>query len=369
MNCISINYKNAPIEIREKVAFSKEIQIDFLNSVSEFCVLLCTCNRTEVYFTQTNDDKIIKLLEKYGDFPIGTLSRYLRIYHDEKAIEHLFRVCCGIESMVLGEDEILGQIKSAFEFSKQHIEMGYELNVIFRSAVTCAKKIKTCTKLSKTSVSVATLVANKIASLKSKDKKIKVLLIGSTGKIGNSLLKNLLSYENIDIILTLRNHNREFENARLNAFKTIDYRERKQYYSKVDCIVSATTSPHFTVTYDDLCDNYSKNLTLIDIAVPPDIDKSCEKLSGIIFYDIDYFNILAKENNDKKLNSVISAEEIIQQSIDDLKKEMAFHFFLPKLQMIKKSNITLEQMLFKVKAQCSSDDFINFINILELFGG
>lgn len=143
------------------------------------------------------------------------------------------------------------------------------------------KRIKTETVLSKTSVSMATLAANEVARL---GENVSVMVIGATGKIGTSLVKNLVSHKNISIITTLRNHNNDLTYR--NDVSAVEYNDRYKYIDKVDCLISATSSPHYTITYYDLqkCLKENKNRLFIDLAVPPDIDREIEKyqVSGLL---------------------------------------------------------------------------------------
>ena len=294
MYCISVNYKNSDVNIRKKLAFSENVQKEFLTelingkTVSE-CVILCTCNRTELYFCGNEDslNTVQNLLSNYSGIEYDLLKKHLYLFYSDKAVMHLFRVVSGIESMVIGEDEILGQIKLAYTMAKDLGMTGYELNMTFQSAMACAKKIKTQTALSKTSVSTATLAGNEIAHFKDK---VNVLVIGATGKIGTVLVKNLLSHKNVSVIATSRKHSAESVQTKANI-TIANYADRYSYMDSADCVVSATASPHYTVTYYDLKKNIKtdKPRLFIDLAVPPDIDGSVAGIKGLKLIGIDYF--------------------------------------------------------------------------------
>lgn len=206
MYCISINHKNSDLKIRKQFAFSEDTQKALLNClvtsgcINE-CLIVCTCNRMELYFVG-NENAVSfakNTLAEYSGFEVSRLSKQIFLFYDDKAISHLYNVVSGIDSMVIGEDEILGQIKRAYAFAQRCKTTGYELNTVFQAAIACAKRIKTETALSKTSVSMATLAANEVARL---GENVSVMVIGATGKIGTSLVKNLVSHKNISIITT-----------------------------------------------------------------------------------------------------------------------------------------------------------------------
>lgn len=375
MYCISVNYKNSDVNIRKKLAFSESVQKDFLaefitdENVSE-CLIVCTCNRTELYFCGNEQSVSIaeNLLSRYCGIDCDLLKKHLYLFYADKAVCHLFRVASGIESMVIGEDEILGQIKLAYTSAKDMGMTGYELNMTFQSAMACAKKIKTQTALSKTSVSTATLAGNEIAHFKDR---VNVLVIGATGKIGTTLVKNLLSYKNVTVTATSRKHKAQTVQNR-QSIAIADYADRYSYIDSADCVVSATASPHYTITYYDLKQSIKtdKPRLFIDLAVPPDIDSTVEQIKDLRLIGIDYFEKLAKGNNELKLDSVESAKEIIREECDVLKKDIAFHNFLPYMQTVKNklSENSLEEIIYKFKANLPSDEFIKILDAFKSCG-
>lgn len=307
-------------------------------------------------------------LAEYSGFEVSRLSKQIFLFYDDKAVSHLYNVVSGIDSMVIGEDEILGQIKRAYAFAQRCKTTGYELNIVFQAAIACAKRIKTETVLSKTSVSMATLAANEVARL---GENVSVMVIGATGKIGTSLVKNLVSHKNISIITTLRNHNNDLTYR--NDVSAVEYNDRYKYINEVDCLISATSSPHYTITYYDLqkCLKENKNRLFIDLAVPPDIDREIEKISSIRLVDLDYFKTLAKENNSLKLSSIDEAKKIIEEEIEVLKKDMLFHSFLPYIDAVKMKlkEKSFEELLYKLREELSAEEFEKILNVYKTFGG
>lgn len=376
MFCTSINYKNANAEVRKKFAFSPNIQRKFMSelinesNISQ-CVILCTCNRTEIYFCGSTSapECVDKLLIKYGSIKEELISTIKMFFQDENAINHLFKVASGIDSMVIGEDEILRQTKNAYITAKELGVVSYELNMIFQSAFACAKKIKTETALSKTSVSIASLAANEAVKL---GENINVLLIGSTGKTGMTVLKNLISHKKLNITVTLRNHNSDItviSNSNINA---IDYTNRYNYIDNADCIISATSSPHYTITMHELKQklNRNKKHMFIDLAVPPDIDRNIKNIDGVTLIGIDYFEKIAESNNILKYSSVESAKEIISTDIDLLKKELYFHDFLPYINSVKKEiqSKSFENIVYKLKSELKAEQFSEVLKVLKSYG-
>lgn len=373
MYCISISHKSAGTDIRKKFSFSKDIQKAFAeNLISsgdvQECVTLCTCNRTEIYFCGNNNSirSVRKMLSEYSGLSEPDFVQYIRIYTGDNALKHLFRVSCGIESMVIGEDEILGQLKDAYKLAFENHTVSHILNIIFQSAVTCAKRIKTDTELSKTSVSIATLASNEAFRFCENPD---ILIIGATGKTGSTVLKNLVSHKNVNVTATIRERNTIFS---VSGIRTVNYRDRYKYVRESDCIISATSSPHYTITADRMTDFISdgRKRMFIDLAVPPDIDESISGYNNITLIGIDYFKKLAENNNNIKRDSVECSEQIISEEIENLKKRLALHEFLPELENIKKklSGTDFEDLIYKMKAGLDSESFMNILEFFRNYG-
>lgn len=161
--CVSINYKLCGEDFRSKFAFGEDEKAEPIKAMSlSEPVLLCTCSRTELYFFGSAEIGTAAL-SRFSEISAAELTPRVMIFSGRKAVKHLFRVACGIDSMVIGEDEILGQVKKAYTFSAERTALSAECNMIFQSAVAATKKIKTETALSKTSVSTATLAAKSAA--------------------------------------------------------------------------------------------------------------------------------------------------------------------------------------------------------------
>ena len=269
MKCISISFKTAPEDIRNKFAFTNSEKKDFLSQLSEFitdakCVILGTCNRTEIYVESHNGVFSIleNLLSRKTKLSISEIRKYARYYEEESAIEHIFKVTCGLDSMILGENEILSQVKQTYLESLQEKRTGYELNITFLSALSCAKKIKTQTEIAKSAISFATLTCNEIKNFIQENNitSPSILIIGGSGKIGSSIIKNILNKDfNAKIYVTQRSHGNTVDFT--DKVEVLDYTKRFEYLKNVDIVISATKSPHYTINYEDTSVSYT-HLTL-----------------------------------------------------------------------------------------------------------
>ncbi|MCI8417515.1 MAG: glutamyl-tRNA reductase [Lachnospiraceae bacterium] len=347
---ISISHKNAPLSVRNLFAFTKDQQVHLMRALVQEggaaeSVVISTCNRTEIYtYTPPGEEGhafsrmqelILREAEAWREEHI---TDYLRFYQDGKAIHHLFWVAAGLDSMVVGEDQILGQVKRAQEQAMEAGTAGKYMNTFFRYAITGAKRVKTETELSRTSVSTATLALKageeRLGSLEGK----RVMVMGGTGQIGGIVLKNLYSMKGVHIYSTLRNVSLSHEcHAKNKSALVIEYKERYQYLNEMDVIISATASPHYTLTYDKTAQQLrqKKPRVFVDLAVPPDIDGRIGDLPYTWLYNVDDFARLARENNVMKEQAAQEAGGILEEYEQDFGRWLVFQQSAPILEEVK----------------------------------
>lgn len=371
--CISITHKQAPAEVRRAFAFDGEAQRAFLREGircgADGVVLVSTCNRVEVYVSGKEDmmNRTERLLAKNDQEQCRMLRRYCREYHGADAVRHLFHVCAGLDSMVIGEDEILGQIREAYKCAEEEQAADFYIHTVFQRAIECAKRVKTDTCLSKSSVSIATLAASEITHFCGAPT---VLLIGLTGQMGGLIAKDLAGRQGIRIFATVRQHSQAgasgwklsagaAQNPDTNLY-LIPYDDRYAYLEQADAVVSATKSPHYTLTYEACRQSMhtGKKRLFLDIAVPNDIDPDIGQLSGAVLKGIDYFQTLAQKNNEKKQAGVLAAENIIEEHLNETMKVLAFHDFLPKLGAMNDifEHMSARQLFFALKDAASDEE-------------
>lgn len=348
ISLIGISHHHTPLAVRELFAFPAERQQELMKEmiargIAEECVIISTCNRTEVYiytacpggnFTELQD----LVLEFAGAQDVENIGDYIRFYNGSKAVRHLFHVASGLESMVMGEDQILGQVKRTHDQARETGTCGVYLNTLFRYAVTAAKKVKTETDLSRTSVSTATMAIKAaeqgLGTLHGK----KVMIIGASGKIGSTVLKNLQCIDGAEVYITSRNMGQAGEDHHHKiTYRVMEYEKRYELVNEMDAIISATSSPHYTLTYSKMAEKLvtEKPRVLVDLAVPIDIEAKVEKLPGIMRYDIDDFQELARTNNEKKQHEVVAADQILDEVQMDFERWMVFQLALPDMASFK----------------------------------
>lgn len=383
MYCISVSHKKAPVSVREKFAFSMEEKKELLKRLTaspeiDGAVVLCTCNRSEFYVSGSK--KAISILQNavadLKQIRLEELLQYLNIYSEEQTVAHVYKVCCGFDSMVLGEDEILGQVKDAYQMTLEEKAANYEINVIFQKAITCAKKTKTDTNLSRTPVSVATLVANEVFHFEKEGQEAqekKVLIMGVTGKIGSTIAKNILSKSGIEVYGTVRSHKSDLTfQWKSSHIHLVDYADRYQYMEDADIVISATSSPHYTVVGEKLEKvlKTNKKRLFIDVAVPIDIDPMVGEIEGVTLYDIDFFDKLSKTNNQMKLKELDAAREIMNAELDECKRELLFHPCFQKMGQWKEifQAYSLDTILYRIRDHVSSEELKVVLNVMDHIG-
>lgn len=303
MQCFYLDHERAGIAVREKYAFSAGVRAALCAALAAGgCVPLVTCNRTELYFGGCAE-QARRALSAFCDPAPFTLC-------GEGAERRLFLLAAGLLSMLVGEDEVLGQLRDSYEFARLRGATA-GLDAAFQAALSCGKRVRAETGISSFACSVATLAANAVFSFGAKQ----VLMVGATGKIGGAVLKNLLS-AGVLVTATARSH--DFS-AQAEGVLSVPYAERYARLRQADCVVCCTASPHLVLGLDGLKAAFAdgKPRLLIDLAVPPDIDPRAAELPGVRLIDIDGFRAAAAENNQKKREAAVRAAALAEEWLLD----------------------------------------------------
>lgn len=319
---VGVNHNDTPIHIRENVSFTDTQKIEGINflldnGISEV-VVLSTCNRSEIYIYSDDILKKIEIVKDFYEdfFNVDNIKKYLFCKTGQDTIEHVFRVSAGLDSIVLGEDQILGQVKDAHEFSKQLGASKKVFNKLFREAITASKNIKTTTKISHQPISISYIgikcLKDRLGSLEGKN----ALVIG-IGKMSKLAMKHLEEEKLNSIYVTNRSYEKlqDIQDEYKNLIP-IKYEERYSVLEKVDVVISATASPHTVIKKENM-PNLSNTLIMMDIALPRDIDKNIDTLENIEVYDIDDLKKISDENDKKRRELACTGELLIDEKIDE----------------------------------------------------
>lgn len=394
---LSISHKTARASLRGRFVFDSEQTKDILKQLTEpdgqqenagieEAVLISTCNRTELYCSGTPENQnFIRMqhvllaaagIEKNSETHMAALDAFRR-FSDKNAIHHLFCVAAGLDSAVLGEDQILGQVRNAYFLA---MESGYTkttFHCLFQSAITAAKRMKTDTILSKSSISTAGL-ALKTAMDCQQDLPVKnVMIIGASGKIGSIVLKDALDFQGLNIFITARHELPHPLHGQDMRYTVIPYEKRYEYMPDMDIVISATASPHYTVMKEHfLAQNPPvKKRVFFDLAVPADIEPEMSQVPETVCYSMEDMQELARQNNAAKLEALPKAKAILSKYEEQFVKNRAFGEALPAIVALsERAQETLGQesayslvhkFVCQAKKNCDADEFVQFTKILN----
>jgi glutamyl-tRNA reductase len=300
---VGMDHRWAPLEIREKAAFiSRTIKegIAALTAHSEVAeaVILSTCNRSEIYAASESAEKAAAILK---DFYISEKTpeaeTYLFAYRGIEAVRHLFRVVSGLDSMILGEDQILGQAKDALEQAQRCRGAGKFLTKAFREAITFSKKIKTVYKISETPLSLSSTAVKHIKRLFPEDYADKKVMIIGSGKMGRLALQYMDAEGFRRVYMTNRTYHPAPEYEKVyhgGGVTVVPYPKRYDVMGEMDVVISATASPHRVIKQADFPAR-TKPVVLIDLALPRDIDRALADDAQVALITIDDFNHIIDE--------------------------------------------------------------------------
>jgi len=314
------------IEIREKLSIIPKRQercLEALLNICEEAVILSTCNRTEIYFKSTDEDIINKIFKTLNWDE--TLIKYVVNYKGEKAIEHLMEVVCGFDSLLLGEDQILGQVRDAYEMSKALKSNKKQLQRLFESAIACGKQFRTKSKISEIPVSSSSMVVKKAI-----DRGHKNFMILGYGAVGELTSKYILEGQ-IDLLyIAVRDDSKvNIEDPRVKIIPFIDI---NKYYKDVDCVISCTSAPHTVIHLNELP---NKSLLLFDLAVPRDIEQEVNENPLYEVYDIDMLGDIHDINYKRRKSSMKNNRFIVDKAIKEYIEWKAIEELSPFIKRIK----------------------------------
>ena len=289
--------KNVDINIRERlaIALSKQSKaVKELNKLYEEVVIISTCNRTEIYISGClGSEKEIRKIFEVLDWDISLL-KYTFYLEGISVAKHLLEVVCGFHSKILGEDQILGQVKLAYELSLEHKAIHTKLLRLFQEAISCGKKFRTKSKLYEIPVSASSIAVNEVEKFGASS----VMILGY-GAIGSLVVKYALGSKFNKVFIVVRNKNK-VPDLKDNRVKVLDFNEYKDVINEVDAVISCTSASHIVIK-DDYIKKYGKEIMLIDLALPRDIDETLSKNKRVTLLDIDTISKLDGDN--KKLRS------------------------------------------------------------------
>lgn len=329
---LGLNHKNTPIEIRERLAFSPKRVIEALsqltknngstNSEVPETVILSTCNRVEIYAVRNDAElaagKIKSFLSDFHQIHPKDFEGYLYTLSNRSAIEHLFCVTSGINSMVMGESQIQGQVKEAFELAQQSGTAGVLLSTLFGSALRVGKRARTETEISKHFLSISGAAVNLVRTAFPDISDLNILIIG-IGEMSLIAIKTLfqLGAQNVTII----NRSQERTKNVQGKFhvRALGFDRLQESLGEADVVICSTGAPHAVLTLEamkNVLKKYGERCRLIiDIAVPRDVEPEIGKLPNIQLYNIDQLETQIEENLERRCSEINRVQDIINEEV------------------------------------------------------
>lgn len=328
--CIGLNYRTTPVEVRERIAFAEAHLPGALQSVRELPgiaegVVLSTCNRVEIYAAHDLDDpgaghdalrRYLVVHFQLTEPEAEALVLY-HLNHDEAA-RHLFRVVSGLDSMVLGETEIFGQVKQAYKTAHEHGATRRSLNKLFQHAFRVGKRVRNETAIQRGSTSVGSVavdLAEKVHDLR----ECRVMLVGA-GEMSRTCAQSLMSRGASSVIVSNRSHDRAVELAAEMGGQAIRFDEWESRLTEVDVLISSTSAPHFVIKTAAIeavmKERRWRPLLVIDIAVPRDVEPTVNEVEGVYLYDIDALQAIADEGRRERERQLSLCEQIIEEHLE-----------------------------------------------------
>jgi len=322
---IGLSHRTSPVTVRERFAFAEGAIPPALEAMKshglvEEAVIVSTCNRVELYaWTPQPAEIALRELQSFllqHHHYTESLNGELYALPEPLSLEHLFKVACGLDSMVLGETEILGQLKKAYDLALQHKHTGGKLNKAFQNAFNVAKKIRTETNIQRGSVSVGSVAVELAEKIFTNLKERNVMVIGA-GDTSEKTARSLLSRGARSIIVT----NRSIEKAEALAAelggRAVGFDQWATEFENIDIVISSTSAPHYVLDRAKLIPlmklRKNRPLLLVDIAVPRDIDPEVNLLDHVYLFNIDDLQQMAENYLQQRREEIAKCEAIIKQ--------------------------------------------------------
>ncbi|KGX93462.1 glutamyl-tRNA reductase [Pontibacillus halophilus JSM 076056 = DSM 19796] len=356
---VGVNYKTAPVEIREKLTFSEERLVDAMSSLNEQKsvlenVIISTCNRTEIYAVvdqlHTGRYYIKQFLANWFNVDKDEFTPFLSIYENDGAMEHLFRVISGLDSMVLGETQILGQMKQSFLKAQESNTTGTMFNQLFKQAVTLAKRGHKETEIGENAVSVS-YAAVELSKKIFGDLSNKHVVIYGAGKMGELAAQNLHGSGVKHVTVVNRTLSKAVQLAEKFQGTPRTTEELPSVLESADILISSTGADDYVITKDQLASVTKKRkgrpLFLVDIAVPRDLDPAIDDLESVFLYDIDDLQGIVDANLAARQEAAEQVEIMIEAEIVSFKEWLQTIGVVPVISALRNKALSIQSETMK----------------------
>ncbi|MFB0524275.1 MAG: glutamyl-tRNA reductase [Phycisphaerae bacterium] len=327
---VGLNYKSAPIEIREKLAFDAAQTSRALRQLkdrfreAEF-VILSTCNRVELYCASKRvegvaAEDLVKFLAEFHNFPLQEFQGFLYTYNNEDSVRHLLTVASSLDSMVVGEAQIIGQVKESYRLACTAKSTGKILNHLFHCAFATSKKVHANTSISSRRVSIAGIAVELAMQLFADISAAKVVVIGA-GEMGELLVRNLLHVGCKNITVVNRCYEHGLSVARHYGVEAREWEELTEQLTDANIVIGSAATQDYLFNKDSfkkiMANRRQKGLLIIDIAVPRNFDTSINEIENVYVYSIDELSEVAEQNRKAREQDIAKGMQIVSANLTD----------------------------------------------------
>lgn len=344
---VGLSHKTAPVEVRERLAFSDTRLGPVLEQLLKYPhiqegVILSTCNRTEIYATAQDPraglEDIKEFIRSHIHITEEEFEKYFFVLMHQDALMHLFRVASGLDSLVIGEGQIMAQVKTAHAMGLAAGSCKKVLNNHYRQAISAGKRVRTETEIGRKAVSTSS-AAIELAKRDLKTLEDKFVLLVGAGKIGEVTLKHLSSTKVGRLGIMNRSEAKAQELADQYGGEALPYSVLFKALTEADLAIVGTASPHYLITPDNFAAfvnlREKKHLTLIDISVPRNIDPEVGKIEGVTLYDIDDLSLVVESNLKERHRLLSQAEQILGEEIEKATQWMRSLSVVPTITLLR----------------------------------
>jgi glutamyl-tRNA reductase len=344
---VGLNHRTAPVEVREKLSFPSHTLKGALRRLKSYpviegCIILSTCNRTEIYAATLEMDEGINaiwdFLSRWSGVNKSEIKNFTYCHTLYDMIRHTFRVASGLDSMMLGETQILGQLRSAYLDAVEYEATNRVINTLFQLALTVGKRVRTETGIDRNAVSIS-YAAVELAKQHLGDLNKRQVLIVGAGKMSELTARHLVDNGISGVIVS----NRSFERAEALAAqfggRAVNFDELYKYMESADIVISCTAASHNVIKAEEMQQVMDKRkgrkIFMIDIAVPRDIETEVGELGGVTLYDIDDLKSVVDHNLTERRHAANKAELIIEEELEKFMKWHGTQFVIPTVTTLK----------------------------------
>jgi glutamyl-tRNA reductase len=324
---VGLNHRTAEVDVRQQASFGAEQLPEGLKRLSTFpkileSMIVSTCNRVEILscVEQHSEgiDMIESFLSEYSRIPLPQLQDKLYRYSDEQAVRHIFRVASSLDSMVLGEPQILGQLKSCYSIASDANTVGTYLNKLLQAAFRTAKRVRSETSIGEYPVSVSSAAVELARKILGDLQKRSILIVGA-GKMGEAAIRHLVETGAQSIYVANRSPEAARELAAQFRGTAVPFAELRQWVSRADIVITSTGAPDILIgvpmVQQVMHDRKSAPIVFIDISVPRNVDPQIATIENVFCYDIDDLAAVVEANLHERLKAASAAEKIVDQEV------------------------------------------------------